>query len=180
MKLNQSGQAFSVFKLLIAAIVAVVILSILLQILPDDFIPQGDPTDEASRQVESLIAKLGTPGRTADVTFKPGIPLVAATIATKTGVLDEANVCVIASNSAGNLFENIGGKLINYKGTSSVVRKLYILCDVENKIFSYTIPSLTASVPAASEAFSNAEGLCQVTNSSNRYCVISIVPTGIS
>ncbi len=42
---NQKGQAFSVFELMIAAIVAIAILFILLQILPDFFGPGNSPVD---------------------------------------------------------------------------------------------------------------------------------------
>lgn len=177
--LNQKGQAFSVFKLLIAAIVAVFILAFLLQILSQISPPsQGDPTDEAVSKIKSLITKLGTPERTAEVTFTAGTLFRARTIAEKSGALDNDNVCVMASDSAAStVFEGTDGQTIQYTGNSTIKRRLYILCDLEKDIEA-TISELSG-IQAVDEAFNSGSIPCTPdSSSSNKYCVVSIIPTG--
>lgn len=181
MKMNQSGQAFSVFKLLIAAIVAVFILALLLQILSNITPPsQGDPTDEAASKIKTLLTKLGTPERTAVVTFQAGQILSARTIASKTGALDQDNVCVMvgSSDSDNSNFETSDGTTVVYSGNSNVQRRLYIICDLKNEI-SNTISSLSG-VPLVEEAFVSGQPDCSSPpdSTSDRYCIVSVIPTG--
>ncbi|MBI4044387.1 MAG: hypothetical protein HY392_01640 [Candidatus Diapherotrites archaeon] len=182
-KMNQSGQAFSVFKLLIAAIVAVFILALLLQILSNINPPNvGDPTDEAASKIKTLITKLGTPERTTVVTFEPGKGLVGRTIADKTGALSPESVCVMLGRSDNDTqptpFQEIDGKTINYTGNSTIQRRLYILCDLENKFNDGTAFSDLSGFGLVDEAFRDGGIPCSPADNTNRYCVVSVIPTG--
>ncbi len=183
-QLNQKGQAFSVFKLLIAAIVAVFILTFLLQILSNINPPtQGDPNIEASSKIKSLLTKLGTAERTSVVTFGPGNTMRARTIAEGTGALGRENVCLmIGENENTETFGAADGATIVYNGNSTIQRKLYILCDLEKEI-SLTIDELSAAgVALIDEAFVNGQPNNCITpsgtNSSNKYCIVSVISTG--
>ena len=71
--LNQKGQAFSVFKLLIAAVVAVVILTLLLSIIGQiNIFGQGEPQEEAEKLVNNLATSRGVVDISGQVVFSSG------------------------------------------------------------------------------------------------------------
>ena len=131
--LNQRGQGFDVFKLLIAAVVAGAILVILMQTLqiirP---LNTQDPNEVAATSVKSGINNPGIPDYVENVTFKKGSALRAATIAEKSKALSTNQVCVKKSGSTPNpgSFEDNGGvAVIEYIGNSDQQVRLVVLCD---------------------------------------------------
>src|SRR3989344_1875933 len=98
MKVNFKCQAFDVFQLLIAAVVAGAILLVLLQTLK--LIPSigsQTPNDKASDAVKGQVNTLGVVNTYKDVTFNPQQSLVARTIASASGSLSPDQVCVLVS-----------------------------------------------------------------------------------
>lgn len=180
--LGQKGQAFSVFKLLIAAIVAVFILTFLLQILSGITPPAaGEPNEEAASKIKTLVSKLGIAETTKVVNFEPNTRLSARTIAEKTDTLGNEEVCVITGESdsgsnspftvtGGSSGSNNGGSVF-YEGNSKVTRKLYIICDYADDIQTSIGEYPTDAVQSA---FTNS-GDCELSGQ-NRICIVAIVP----
>ena len=96
MKLGQKGQAFSTFKLLIAAIVAVVILVILLSVLGIvNFNPQTDPVTGASDALDTAYQVKGMLSQSDAVMFSNGYSLTRRAIVNKASIgLDITQVCL--------------------------------------------------------------------------------------
>ena len=179
--LNERGQAFSVFKLLIAAIVAVFILTILLQILMQIVPPsQGDPTDEASSKIKTLINNLGTPERTGLVTFKNGTSLRSRTIAEKTGSLGEHQLCVLISDTVSgsnpNFEEVTQGSWIRYNGNSDQQQKLYVLCDDANRVEETVLEARLDTVFPGYDSLCGGGTAIFDPSNTERICLVSIIP----
>jgi len=133
-KMDSRGQAYSVFKLLIAAVVAGAILLILLQtlqVLPG--IGQKDPNSSAANVVKSQINQPGIQRLIENVTFQNGDSLNARTIASDSGGLSEDQVCVFLSESTPNIeaFDDFGGsgKVVLYDGFSAQSVRMFVMCD---------------------------------------------------
>ena len=79
--IGERGQAFSTFKLLIAAIVAVVILVILLSVLNIiNFNPQNEPVEGAAEALKKASQSRSLLVKSTTVTFNRGDTLLARTI----------------------------------------------------------------------------------------------------
>ncbi|MFH1696284.1 MAG: hypothetical protein ABH854_00035 [Candidatus Diapherotrites archaeon] len=133
---SEKGQAFSVFKLLIAAVVAIVILTILLQVLSGiGTFQQGKPSEQAATKVSSLVNSLGIPEKTQTVTWENGDTLFSRNIADSTGTIGEDQVCVLMGDVPASRFDlDNEGTIIRYTGTSGLATKLQVLCDHEELI----------------------------------------------
>lgn len=110
---NQKGQAFDVFKLLIAAIVAVVILALLLEIIKQIVPPGANPVDKTNDLVKGLSnGNLAQYKLTEKVTFVRGIILSNLAIANASGgSLQKEDVCVVPGD-----FDGVTG----WGGTSNI------------------------------------------------------------
>lgn len=177
LKMNQRGQAFSVFKLLIAAVVAGAILLILLQtlqVLPN--IGSQSPNNVASNAVKSQFNEIGLPRFIDNVTFANGDSLVAKTIADQSRTLDDERVCVSVSSDAPNYDEfdidTSPGRIVLYKGSFSQKTRLLVLCDrgdeIEDDLDEFGF----------SDDFDIPIGECdnRLLDTSNRACVVFVVP----
>lgn len=93
--MDQEGQAYSAFKLLIAAIVAMAILGILMPIIMQVMgILTKPPADATITLIDKLAAQPGTMLMTEVVTFEPGGGnLVASTLAERTALSSE-QICL--------------------------------------------------------------------------------------
>lgn len=137
--MNKKGQASSVFNLLIAAVVAVAILTILMYIM--NLIPKPfsqSPTERAVEVVKSNTTLLGTRTITSEVTWQNKGELSARAIADGTGSLAEDQVCVLPgqfeSDSSGSFKIISEGSKIQYAFEGSMNTKLFVLCDYVNKM----------------------------------------------
>ncbi len=186
MHMNQKGQAFSVFQLLIAAIIALAILVFLLQIIGQ--LPgfgQVDPTEEAATKLKTASSRIGTPEITNRVTFEANKPLSARTIASKTNQLSAGEICVTRGASETERFQVTSGSqgsgepynILTYTGSQKIERRLYILCDIEREI-TQTKNDLSAAIPDSEDALANFDDDCQPQDSSNKYCVVSVIAAG--
>ena len=138
MKLNQKGQAFSVFKLLIAAIVALAILAILLPILK---IPAfgANPNDEAVSQVKTLYNSPGEYRLSKAVTFSTqscSPSLNAKSIAQQSQLLSTEQIWLDRGDFAsGEQFVlSNDGSIVSYNASGSRQVKLGVMCDSSSEI----------------------------------------------
>ncbi len=125
------GQAFDVFKLLIAAVVAGSILLILLQVLGGiDFLNEKDPNKEASNLVKNGVNSIASPQFAKDIRFKESMSMSSKTIATKSEGLDESQICVLVSGKVPN-YDNFttNGKIVQYNGRTTQKARLLAICD---------------------------------------------------
>ena|SRR3989338_6636100 len=125
---NEKGQAFSTFKLLIAAVVAIAMLTILLPIINQiGGIGQTNPNDEAARQINGVGP--GEHRLTRSVNFSQETTLNARTIAAGSDKYSEDQVCVTKGEFDDTIFEEVEGRTVQYKGTGAQAVKLSIICD---------------------------------------------------
>ncbi|MBI4052697.1 MAG: hypothetical protein HY394_01535 [Candidatus Diapherotrites archaeon] len=133
--MNEKGQAFDTFKLLIAAIVAIAILTILFQIfglIPTNLL-QSNPTEAAADKLKTATNKLALAQTTKDVVFdRTNNEFSNRPISKVSGVpIGPEQICVLRGYFADNPeFEFISeGQSISYKGNSPKPAKITVLCD---------------------------------------------------
>lgn len=136
------GQAFDVFKLLIAAVVAGAILLIMLNVLK--IIPgigTQQPSQVAAEHVKSKLNDIGNPVLVPNVTFNPGDSLNTKTISIQAGGISEDQLCVVTSESTPNVgaFKELPDSgtpksIVKYTGTTPQRTRLFVLCDRERDI----------------------------------------------
>lgn len=169
-RLNQKGQAFDVFKLLIAAVVALAILGILFGILRNVIVGvQTEPQQKAIEFVKSSINSVGELKVTDPVTFSAGKSLNARAIAFETRALSENQVCVSTgdvSNDEEAFKEEADGQIIVYHGKADRAMKLAVLCDYGNKL-----EDTLKSYNKGSDWRLN----CACTQNDDRCCLVAIV-----
>ena len=132
--MNQKGQAFTTFQLLISAVIALAILVLLLNIiggLPN--LSGGEPSDEATNLVKALVNSPGDLKLSRDIVFRPQTNLTAKSIAASSGVLTEDQICVSTGDfdPENSQFKQIGSEeqIVSYQGSSNVTAKLSVICD---------------------------------------------------
>ncbi|MFA6268945.1 MAG: hypothetical protein WCW13_02435 [archaeon] len=129
---NQKGQAFSVFELLIAGVVAFAILIILLLIL-NGVIPPGG--GDAKTAISNGISGIKPSGDTTTPVFDLSAKstITSADLVTKTG-LDEKSIVFavgqfgVGSNPNTAVTATNNGTGIQYNGTSSLRAQARIIC----------------------------------------------------
>ena len=171
--MDSRGQAYSVFKLLIAAIVAGAILLILLQtlqILPN--IGSTNPNSAASNAVKSKINEPGLPDLIENITFNKGDSLNAKTIALESKVIDQERVCVLVSESAPNYeaFDTPTDKVLIYEGSFTQKSRLLVMCDRGDE--------LTDSLEAYGyddDPYNIDTADCEGIDTTNKYCLVAVI-----
>ena len=137
---NNKGQAFDVFKLLIAAIVAVAILVVLLPLLVPPTLPGNDPVGEARTIIKDLATKHALPRTSQPVIFNPNLSINARGIAEgSSGAVSEESVCVSPGDFSDNEdtweIDSAGIRnRVTYKGTSAKKVALHAICDTGKRI----------------------------------------------
>ncbi len=144
---NQRGQGSSVFQLLIAAVVALAILGVLMQVLGLINVGVGqEPPKAASDMLKSAVASPATLKTSGTVSFKNGSALNvrAISIDAQTGVRPE-NLCLSLGDFENDNrgFEDLlgGGQTIKYTGTANQNVKLDVLCDFGQDELEATLES---------------------------------------
>jgi len=138
--LNRRGQAFDVFKLLIAAVVAVVILTLLLSIIQRiNIFGQGNPQTEAGKIVNDLVRQRGVVNSSGEVVFESNIGVSNIGIADATrGSLAPSQVCISPGEfEEDNRFEFVPGKSVIYKGSAKQNASVIAICDTGSAIANY-------------------------------------------
>jgi len=136
MKLNEKGQEFSVFKLVIAAIVAVAILGVLLSIMGGLVLPGSEPGPEITRVVKSLMNAPGQPGKTNPVTFKQDTAITSAAVAEGTGALGSNQVCFSTGDfEEEKSFEVLGeGRILKYNKPADFIARAQVICSTGTEL----------------------------------------------
>ncbi|MAG22343.1 MAG: hypothetical protein CL943_03520 [Candidatus Diapherotrites archaeon] len=135
--MNNKGQAYSTFKLLIAAIVALAILMILLPIISSVLgILQNDPNDKARELINNLYNQPESLKHTEDVTFTPGYVLSAAALAEKV-TLSSDQICITSGDfpddDAGFELQEVGDptyQRIVWHGETNKVVQIAVTCHI--------------------------------------------------
>ncbi len=157
--LNQKGQAFATFRLLISAIVAIAILTILFNILGLIQLPgQGNPDDKAAELITSQVHKPGSPKTTdSAVQFNRDDSISQTALANSSSAgLGFEQICVHPGDLK-DLFEDqtilsgVLGKSIFYNSSNARSVKMTVLCD-ERAQFS---PEVFGGVPFLEEEWAN-------------------------
>ena len=125
--LNERGQEFSVFKLLISAIVAIVILTLLLNILGiiDPNI-NTDPAEAAKNLLTSMDSSIFNQKISDSLDFSREHSINNAALAESVG-LNSEQICLLASDNLPADFEGTGSR-ISRTGSSPQRVKLAGIC----------------------------------------------------
>lgn len=169
--MNSRGQAFSVFQLLIAAVVAGAILVILLQVLGTLPGISQDPNEVAGSSVQTQIDNIGSPAF-KKVTFENGSNLTAKTIAAKSSAIPPEKVCVGVSedvpNAEADFQVNSSNSSVIYKGTFNQKARILVYCDNSR--------DLAEGINEFEYDFALPEIGCDFGDSTTKACVIIVVP----
>ena len=173
---DKKGQEFDVFKLLISAVVAVVILGLLLSIINIIIPPaQGNPSEEAGKLVQSIVNKPAQLQETQQVTFTNGKNINARGISLATkGYIEESAVCLSLGDFGERAgwtggIENGNGASISYTASDSLQAKIAAVCDTVSAIqnapngdyfTSYIGSSMKNEWFQSCECLQDAEGKC--------------------
>lgn len=175
MSLDNRGQAFDVFKLLIAAVVALAMLAILLPLLNIDF-GLSDPPKEAVNLVKNNEGRPGSYGQTAkSVIFKSGTEITSKAVAAESNVgLTSSQICFSygdfdtsassANSGAADFKIEPGGESKNARLTysgSQLKAKIGIICDdgasIEGDLQERALPATVYcggdTTPSGSQTF---------------------------
>ncbi|MFH1255668.1 MAG: hypothetical protein V1494_00075 [Candidatus Diapherotrites archaeon] len=176
--LNQKGQEFSVFKLLISAIVAVTILAIVLAIIGSiPGIGNTDPTKASVEAVRSQLTQLGTPKKVPKVNFGDGVVLSSVTIARGTGEISSNQVCVTTGGSVSDdsrFVNDPEGVIVKYVSSAAQTTGLLVFCDTArefNDDADITGVTGKAYLDACEGDLFTSPG-----DETQRICVVAIVP----
>lgn len=132
--MNQTGQGSSVFQLLIAAVVALAILGILINILYNITPLNQDPTNSARTTLKTAVTVQGAP------TYSPKVSLTEGkTVFTSRGVTPDdlgvppERVCIGFDKSLKSSFtkpsENDPGSVLTYTGSGSQNVAIGAICN---------------------------------------------------
>lgn len=151
MRLNQKGQSFSTFKLLISAIIAISILTFLLQIFGIiDFSFGNKPVDAAGDVLGNAINNETSAYTTDKVIFDKSNNIVTARTLSKDVTIDSSNICVILGYyyDNENLFEQMDkGAGIRYLGTGQQQAKISAICGADNDELKLAVGDYKTSKP---------------------------------
>ena len=139
--MNEKGQAYSTFKLLIAAIVAMAILAILIPIIMNVMgLITADPTTETRSILSDLVGSPGAVKRTTEVTFEPDSVLAGSALAERIAISAD-QICMSTGKfeedkQAGfeciNCKKDAESQRIIYHGNANLTAKIAIVCNVSN------------------------------------------------
>ncbi len=159
---NQKGQAFSVFQLLIAAVVALAILGLLMSIIGGLSFTASKEPDQVSKDLLRSAINGQFTGKVEDATFtskKNEINTDSLAQVTQTGAQDIA-VCVDDELSGQFTHDN---RSILYTGSSDLTVRIIGYCgqrdsDKADKLKIYTV----GGSKALTCEYANSEALCAV------------------
>jgi len=163
--MNQKGQAFSVFELMIAAIVAVAILFVLLPIISGGFSFNTTPKDAISNSLSAV--KDGGQTTSQDFALEPNQTLKSSQF-TDDGFDSHSIIFAVEENlnKAGKITaENDGGydddgfSYLTYTGSTSQPVKAIVICEQTGLSLDETIGISTDKIQNAENA-DTAQDLC--------------------
>ena len=125
----EKGQAFSVFQLLISAIVAFAILYILLTIIPTGGFVGSEPTQVAKQLIGDRLRYPGSAKDSDVVRFTKGSNITAKAVAKETGIT-ASQIILCRGDFVDNTDFDIKGEppVLIYNGSALDV-KIRVICD---------------------------------------------------
>lgn len=169
--MNQSGQAYSVFKLLIAAIIAVAILSILISIIVNIIGPGTDVATIAKQEIEkqvSLPATLGTSSISAS--FNARTNLAPDALVGNSGLTPE-QICLHKGDFSGNKALEVRGNTIMQNGPNNLKVKVSVMCHKANAL----LESLAQAKFEGIELNDGVDGTCGCDLTMTQKCCVVIL-----
>ncbi|MFH1545400.1 MAG: hypothetical protein ABIE23_04940 [archaeon] len=171
---NERGQEFSVFKLLISAVVAVVILTMLLQIM--GIIPslgQADPTKESVSILKDAYNNRYNDFKSKAVTFTTDQKINRKAIAEGTGLIGEGDLCLfldpVYEVGAGSW--EITKSYIQYTGGGQKQAFLAAYCDKGSDLEgNLGEGGYTSFIPEETRPYD-----CDCTASSGTCCIVGVI-----
>ena len=133
--MDQKGQAFSVFELMIAAIVAVAILFVLLPIISGGFSFNTTPKDAISNSLSAV--KSGGQTTSQDFSIQPG-QLISSTQFVEAGFDQRSLIFGVSDNkfpydyaveSKTSSDSGLGFTIFRYEGSSAQTAKAVVICE---------------------------------------------------
>ncbi len=150
---NKKGQAFDVFRLLIAAIIAVAILAILFNVLNIIKLPAGE-ADQVINQVVERTYQNAVAGFQASsyeqVQFEPGDVIVAGSVAAKASGRAE-DICFAYDSGFGTTTFTIGSTYLRFEKNTPQKFSIRVICG--NSTSGYT--TISDFFDAAGEEYDN-------------------------
>lgn len=138
--MNSRGQAFSTFQLLIAAVIALAILVLLLNIIGSipDF-SGAAPNKSASDLIAGQVNSPGELRTGQSLQFGKEDSLNAKSIASLSGVVTSGQICIsrgdhVSGDSTSTDFEFTSDDVLRYNGSSSLRVKISVLCDTGTEL----------------------------------------------
>jgi len=125
--LNQSGQAYSVFKLLIAAIIAVAILYILISIIGGINIFGSDVQTVAKQIIQKQVDMPGQLDTSTAAVFKSGTNLAPSALVGNSGLTPE-QICLHKGELVDNIAVTVTGSTLMQNGTTDLTVKISVMC----------------------------------------------------
>lgn len=132
MKMNNKAQSFSVFQLVISAVIAVAILAVLLGVMSSMQLINTDPDSAMGDTLSKAAGAYGSSIRTENMTFAQGTSVSAATLAESAG-LDPNQICFSLGKYENGDFEilSVGDRqTLEYDGRTAKNISAYVVCDL--------------------------------------------------
>lgn len=133
---DQRGQEFSVFKLLISAVIAIAILAVLYSVIRS--LPQfqaTDPTEVAKTAISERLNAPGTPVLTDPVQFSEDKSFLNPSTITRELSISADQLCMSRGDYEGeDKFSIRDDGVIEYLNTTTLEVKLAVVCDDADSI----------------------------------------------
>ncbi|MBN2067566.1 MAG: hypothetical protein JW744_03805 [Candidatus Diapherotrites archaeon] len=152
--MDSKGQAYSVFKLLIAAIIAVAMLYILMSIIGLIVPPGNDVQNYAKQMIQKQKDLLGAMDTSPAVSFNAGTSLATKALVGNSGLTSD-QICIHKGDFATNQNLSLAGNSIVNGGTSNLSVKARVVCDHSNNLVQ-TVEDLESGIDLSGD-----DGVCE-------------------
>ncbi|MDD2477387.1 MAG: hypothetical protein PHW45_00170 [Candidatus ainarchaeum sp.] len=135
--INQKGQAFSTFQLLIAAVVALALLGVLMPIIMGNFSIGKSPSDSAQQYAKTQINNAGSLGYTDTLKFKKDDSISATGVADGIDVDRDQVYVVVPTDLIDITFSDPSTssyKQTKYLKSTKADYKIGVICDYKESI----------------------------------------------
>ena len=167
--MNQSGQAYSVFKLLIAAIIAVAILYILISIIGGINIFGSDVQTVAKQIIQKQVDMPGQLDTSTAAIFKAGTNLAPSALVGNSGLTPE-QICLHKGELVDNLAVTVTGSTLMQNGTTDLTVKVSVMCHKGD-----VLEDAVKETGFEDFLLNGTDGTCQdITSTAQKVCVVML------
>jgi len=131
--MNRQGQAYSVFRLLIAAIVAVAILAILIPIILSIVVPGNEVQTVSKQLVQEMSPQPGAIKTSNSVIFRTESNLAPSALAAGSGLAAD-QICVHKGDFKDNDSLVVQGSTIMNNSPTDLQVKVSVMCNASNQM----------------------------------------------